>query len=210
MTILLSLALFFICVSESFAFDNQLTIHNKSGVSVRVYVEGFSDSYINPIGFVDPGERITFSNRLKLGRWYLRILPQPDSYPSSYDSTLYVKQNQNIYVYEIYNSNFSNSTIPKPPNVSILGTWASGNGIATKFRREGDEYIGTLVAVPDSFSRFGYSSGMDWIKATRTDFHIYKGTMIKLDADGNSTNIKFSGMVENGNELYPHNWFRQK
>jgi len=121
--ILLFLILFFTTVSGSFAEDKRLTIDNKSGVSVRVYVEEEDwDTYYNPIGFADPGERVTFSYPLQLGRWYLRIMPQPDTYPRTFDLTLYVKQNENVYVYEIHDSDFSDNPIPNPPNVSIVGT----------------------------------------------------------------------------------------
>jgi len=51
---------------------------------------------------------------------------------------------------------------------------------------------------------------MEYIKVERIDFDRYKGTWIKLDSNGSRTTAKWSCMVENGNELFPRNLFRQK
>ncbi len=180
-------------------------------MTVRVNVEKRDvRPFLNPIGFVDPGERITFSYPLKLGRWYLKIIAYaPDTSVKHFESTLYVKQNQNAYIYEIHNSDFSNHSIPTLPSVSIVGTWVGIPGFAIQFQRKGDEYIGTLVAVPDSMTKFGLYSGLEWIKLERTNFNQYKGIRIQFDTDQGETEIRFSCMVKKGNELFPHNWTRK-
>jgi hypothetical protein len=209
----LSLMMSFSVVSGSFAPKKQLTITNRTVMPIRVYVqknpEGELHS-IHSIGFVEPGERKTFDYSLKLGRWYLKIRAYaPEAYIKLLKYTLYVKQDKHTYEYELHNADFSNSPIPTPPNVSIIGTWASKSGLATEFKKVGDEYIGTIVACPESLARFGYHSGMEWIKVERTDFDLYKGTKVRLDLDGNRSEVKFSCAVEKGNELFPHNWIKR-
>lgn len=200
-------------VSGSIASKKQLTITNRSVIPIRVYVDPQPNREPLPafsFGFVDPGERRSFDTPLKIGRWYVKIRGySPEIYIKIHKFSLYVKQDKYAYEYEIHNSHFSDSPIPKPPNVSIIGTWASKSGLATQFKKVGDAYIGTIVSCPESLARFGYHSGMEWIKVWRTDFDLYKGNKIKLDLDGNQSEVKFSCAVEKGNELYPHNWVKR-
>jgi len=78
-----------------------LTIKNTTAAVITVYLdseEGFSQ---NKLGTVNPRSETKFIGIPERGRWYLKIVPAPDTYLNSHTSVLYVKEAESAFFHEV-------------------------------------------------------------------------------------------------------------
>ncbi len=78
-----------------------LTIKNSTAGRIMVYLDNVEVGLKNDLGTVEPRSERKFSGIPERGRWYLKILPAPDTYPKIHVYELYIKEAESAYVYEV-------------------------------------------------------------------------------------------------------------
>jgi hypothetical protein len=79
-----------------------LTVRNTTKARVTVYLDDTEEITSNKLGVVEPYSDTVFSGIPDRGRWYLKIIPDPDTYPRTHTSVLYIKEAQSAYLHEVF------------------------------------------------------------------------------------------------------------
>jgi len=83
-----------------------LMIKNSIAIDISVYFKMEPSQHGLIIGSIDANSQKVFTNLQERGRWYYSIYPSPGTYRNSHDFTLYVKENQYVYFYEVKPEHF--------------------------------------------------------------------------------------------------------
>ena len=79
-----------------------LTVRNTTSAMVSVYLdleEGGDPK--NKLGDIDPRSEAKLAGVPQKGRWYLKIVPAPDTYPYMYTELIIIKETQDDYFLEV-------------------------------------------------------------------------------------------------------------
>ncbi|MFC2166135.1 hypothetical protein ACFLT2_14200, partial [Acidobacteriota bacterium] len=85
---------------------NILMIKNSTALDISVYFKIEPGQHGLHLGSIDANSQKSFTNIPERGRWYYSIYPSPGTYSNSHDFTLYVKENQYVYYYEVKPEHF--------------------------------------------------------------------------------------------------------
>ena len=84
------------------ALAKTLTIKNSTVAMITVYLDQEEGGFPkNKLGTVNPRSETKFTGIPERGRWYLKIVPAPDTYPKSHVSVLYIKDAEFAYGHEV-------------------------------------------------------------------------------------------------------------
>jgi hypothetical protein len=78
-----------------------LTVRNTTKARISVYLDLTEEILKNRLGAVEPYSETKFVGIPDRGRWYLKIIPDPDTYPKSHTSVLYIKEAEFAYLHEV-------------------------------------------------------------------------------------------------------------
>jgi len=79
-----------------------LTVRNTTAAMVSVYLDLEEGGYPkNKLGDVNPRSEAKLAGVPEKGRWYLKIVPAPDTYPYMYTELMIIKETQNDYFFEV-------------------------------------------------------------------------------------------------------------
>lgn len=85
--------------------DNQpriLTVRNTTAAMVSVFLDLEEGGYPkNKLGDINPRSEGKLASVPQKGRWYLKIVPSPDTYPYMYTELMIIKETQNDYFFEV-------------------------------------------------------------------------------------------------------------
>jgi hypothetical protein len=86
--------------------SKSLTIRNSTALRITVYLDKDEDQFHNMLGTVEPHSETTFTGIPERGRWYLKIVPPPDTFRNLHTSVLYVKEAESAYLFEVLDWHF--------------------------------------------------------------------------------------------------------
>jgi hypothetical protein len=78
-----------------------LMIKNSAALQISVHLQREPGHYIRKFGSIDANSQKVFTNILEMGRWYISIDPPPDTPRNAHIFTLYVKEKQYVYYFEV-------------------------------------------------------------------------------------------------------------
>ena len=83
-----------------------LTIKNSTDIEISVFLKGVAGRPDKRFGSVDANSQKSFTNIPERGRWYfsINLTTRPDINPHKF--TLYVKEKQYLYFYEVKPEHF--------------------------------------------------------------------------------------------------------
>ena len=76
-------------------------IKNSTALEISVHLQREPGLYIRNLGSIDANSQKAFTSIEERGRWYISIDPPSDTPRNSHIFTLYVKEKQYVYYYEV-------------------------------------------------------------------------------------------------------------